>query len=376
MNFQNFEIVTNASVGSPPNIGNNVPLAVTVAAGGGASFGVAATGSQPFTYAWTTNGILALNGGRVSGADTATITIADLTTNDNNMQVIAWVTNNAGVTNSATIFGATPVTVTNPAVGLIYFEGFPFVGPLAGNYPLSSVGWTEAVPNQPNALFQVTAQTSTGAAFAYLGGAGTTVYYGTTATETNQAGLQFPNVDLASYSSLDFSVDLAPTFASSNVTASIAVQVGTNWFVSASPLPVPTASDSTAYATYTMAFNPAAANWKQLTVTSSGGLIGAPAANNLSGIMTGAGLVFVTVGSGGNFNFQNFAINGDGLGGINSGPFANGKVNLSWVGNPAVELQSATNITSNWQDMPGTYGLYSLSVSNTTPRQFFRLKSP
>lgn len=377
MNFQNFEITTNAFVGSPPNIGSDVPLAVTVASGGGASFGVAATGTPPFTYAWTTNGVLALNGGRVSGASTATITIADLTTNDNNMQIIAWVTNNVGVTNSATIYGPTPLTVTNPSVGLIYSEAFPFVSPLGGLSPLSSVGWTEAVPNQPNALSQVTAQTSQGFASASLGSAGTTVYYATHVSDTNQSGLPFPNVNLASYyPSLSFSVDIAPTFSSSNVTAYIAVQVGTNWFVSASPLPVPTASDSSTYATYTMAFDPTAANWKQISVTSSGGLIGAAATSNLSGTMTGAGLVFVTVGSGGKFNFENFVISGAGLGGINTSPLANGTINLSWVGNPAVELQSTTNLTSIWQDMPGTYGLYSLSVSNTVPQQFFRLKSP
>lgn len=376
MNFQNFEIVTNATI-SPPGIGTDVPLAVTVAAGGGASFGVSATGTQPFFYAWTTNGTLVQNGGRVSGANTPTLTIADLTTNDNNMSIVAFVTNSAGFDESDTTYGATTLTVTNPSVGLIYLEAFPFVGPVPVNYPLSSVGWAEAVPGQPNALFQVTALTSTGSAFAYLGSAGTTVYYTTTALDTNQAGLPFPNVDLASYPSLSFSADIAPTYSSSNVTAFIAVQLaGTNWFVNVNPLPVPTTSDSSTYATYTMAFDPTAANWKQLTVTTSGGIIGAAATSNLSGIMTGAGLVFITVGGGGNFNFANFQISGTGLGGINTGPLANGNINLTWVGNPAVELQSTTNLNSTWRDMPGTYGLYSLPVSATEPQQFFRLKSP
>lgn len=377
MNFQNFEIITNAAVGSPPSIGTEIPLPVTVAAGGGASFGVAATGSQPFTYAWTTNGVVAQNGGRVSGANTPTLTIADLTTNDNGMLIVAFVTNNAGFDESDTTYGATMLTVTNPSVGLIYAEAFPFVGPLSGNYPLSAIGWVEAVLNSPNALFQTTAGTSEGAAFAYYGSPATTVYYATTATDTNQSGLPFPNVKLASYPSLSFSADIAPTYSSSNVTVYIAVQLNdTNWFVSASPLPVPTASDSPAYSTYTMAFNAAAVNWNQLTVTSSGGIVGAPATNNLNGIMTGAGLVFVTIGSGGNFNFANFQISGTGLGGINTGPLLNGNLNLSWVGNPAVELQSTTNLTSTWQDMPGTYGLYSLPVSATGPQKFFRLKSP
>jgi hypothetical protein len=374
MNFQNFEILTNQFVGTAPSIGTAFPLSVGVASGGGASFGVSATGTQPFTYGWTTNGVPVQNGGRVSGATTATLTIANLNSNDNNMQIVAFVTNSAGFDESDSIYGATTLTVTNPPVGLIYSEQFPFVGPLVANYPISSVGWVEAVPSAPNALFQTTANTSEGAVFAYLGVPGTTVYYATTATDTNQAGLPFPNINLASYPSLNFSVDIAPSSSASNVTAFVAVQLnGTNWYVAASSLAVPTSVDSATYATYTMAFNPAAANWKNLTVTSSGGLVGSTAASNLSGVMTGAGLVFVTVGTGGNFNFDNYQITGTGLGGINVGPLTGGNINLSWVGNPAVNLQSTTNLIANWQDVPNTLGLYSLSVPVTGPQKFFRL---
>jgi Immunoglobulin I-set domain len=385
MNFQNFEIITNQAVGTPPSIGLNYPLAVTVAAGGGASFGVSAAGSPPFTYSWTTNGVFVSNGGRISGASTATLTISDLTANDNGLQIVAYVTNAAGGDNSASIFGATTLTVTNPSVGLVYSEGFPFVGPVAGNYPISSIGWVEAVPGTPNTLYQVgtpqTSAASQGAAFAYLGTPGTTVYYATTASDTNQSGLPFPNIDLAAYPNLSISAGIAPNSASStNVAAYVAVQLnGTNWYISTTPLLGPNVASNSVFSTYTMTFNPAAANWNNLTVTSSGGLIGSAAAGNLSGVMTGAGLAFVTVGSGGTFNFDYFQIADLGVvGGINAGPLTGGNLNLSWVGNPAVKLQSSTNLSSNlnWQDVPGTYGLYSLPVSATGPRQFFRLKTP
>jgi len=376
MNFQDFEIITNQAVGTPPSIGTDIPLAVGVASGGGASFGVSATGTQPFTYGWTTNGIPVHDGGRVSGSATPTLTIVDLNSGDNGMQIIAFVTNSAGVDESDNIYGATTLTVTNPPVGLLYSEQFPFVGPVPGNYPISSVGWVEAVPSAPNALFQTTALTSEGAVFAYLGTPGTVVYYATSATDTNQAGLPFPNIRLASYPSLNFSVDIAPSSSSSNVTAYLAVQLNNaNWYVAASPLPVPTTVDSATFTTYAIAFNPAAANWKNLTVTSSGGLVGATASSNLTGVMTGAGLVFVTVGTGGTFNFDNFLITGTGLGGINVGPLTGGNLNLSWVGNPAVNLQSSTNLSSSifWQDVPNTLGLYSLPVPATGPQKFFRL---
>jgi hypothetical protein len=380
MNFQDFEIITNAAVGQPPYIGDDTPNNATVASGGGASFGVALTsGSPPFTYGWTTNGVPVQNGGRVSGATTATLTIANLSAADNGMTVVAFVTNAAGSDESDSIFPAETLTVTNAQVGFIYSENFPFVGPVAGNYPISSVGWVEAVASAPNALYQVTADTSQGAVFAYLGSAATTVYYATTATDTNQSGLPFPNVNLAGYSSMNFAVDIAPAFDSSNVTAYVAVQLnGANWYVAASPLPVPTSVDSQTFSTYTMAFNPAAANWKNLTVNGSGGIIGSPATGNLKGIMTGAGLVFVTVGTGGTFNFVNFVITGNGIGGINAGPAAGGKANLTWVGNPVVQLQGNTNLnnSSSWQDVPNTHGLYSLPVTTTGPQKFFRLTSP
>jgi hypothetical protein len=382
MNFQDFEIVTNEFVGTPPSIGNNIPLDVGVASGGGASFGVSATGTQPFGYSWTTNSVLAQNGGRVSGATTPTLTIANLSSADNGMQIVAIVTNSAGSDQSDSIFSPATLTVTNPPVGLIYSEAFPFVGPVNGTYPISSVGWVEAVPNAPNALFPrhpPPPSSSDGAAFAYLGGPGTTVYYATTATDTNQSGLPFPNINLASYPALTFSVDIAPNFAASNVTACVAVQLNNaNWYVATTPLPVPTSVDNTNYATYTLAFNPAAANWENLTVTASGGVIGSAAASNLSGVMTGAGLVFVTIGTGGDFNFDNFQITDIGaVGGLNVGPQAGGNVNLSWVGNPAVKLQSSASLSApNWQDVPNTYGLYSLPVPVNGSRQFYRLKTP
>jgi hypothetical protein len=380
MNFQNFEIITNSALGQPPFIGNNTPNDAAVASGGGAGFGVALTsGTPPFTYGWTTNGVPVQNGGRVSGATSATLTIANLSAADNGMSIVAFVTNSAGHDESDSVFPAETLTVTNAQVGFIYSENFPFVGPVPGNYPISSVGWVEAVASAPNALYQVTANTSQGAVFAYLGTPATTVYYTTTATDTNQSGLPFPNINLAGYSSMNFAVDIAPAFAASNVTAYVAVQLnGGSWYVSASPLPVANSADSQTFTTYTMAFNPAAASWKNLTVTGSGGIIGSPASGSLKGIMTGAGLVFVTVGTGGTFNFANFVITGNGAGGINAGPAIGHTANLTWVGNPAVKVQSNTNLLNNssWQDVPNTYGLYSLPVTTTGKQQFYRLKSP
>jgi hypothetical protein len=90
--------------------------------------------------------------------------------------------------------------------------------------------------------------------------------------------------------------------------------------------------------------------------------------------MTGAGLVFVITGSGGDYNFDNFQINGSGLGKIDY-TVSGGNVILSWVGNPAVQLQSATTLANggNWANVSGTLGAYSATVSATGPAKFYRL---
>jgi hypothetical protein len=372
-NFDTFILTTNAVSVLPPTIGlSGSPYSQTVLAGGGVSFGVSATGQPPFTYGWTLNGVPLVNGGRVSGANSPTVTIANLTTADSG-PIIAYVTNSVGYDHSDA-YVSTTLTVNNPAVGLLYSETFPFVGPTVALYPVSSVGWVEAAPGTPNTLFQ-NGGGSDAAVSATNGIAGTTIFYATTATDTNQAGLPFPNIGLAYYPDLSFAVDIAPSFSSSNVTAYLAVQLnGANWYVTASALPVPTSSDSTTFTTYNTPFNAAAANWKNLTVTGSGAIIGAAASSNLHGVMSAAGLVFVYIGTGGDFDFDNFIITGSGLGGINVGKSSGGTNTLTWVGNPAINLMSTTDLGHpTWTDVPNTLGLYSFPVQLNGPQKFYRL---
>ena len=94
------------------------PQAQSVATGADATFTVQATGSGTLTYQWKKNGSALADGGRVSGATTAVLTIASVTTDDaGNYSVL--VTNSAGsVASSAaalTVVTATaPVIVTQP----------------------------------------------------------------------------------------------------------------------------------------------------------------------------------------------------------------------------------------------------------------------
>ena len=100
---------------------------------------------------------------------------------------------------------------------------------------------------------------------------------------------------------------------------------------------------------------------------------------DLSGTITGAGLVFTYIGTGGTFNFDNFQITGTGIGGITVGALSGNTIPLSWIGNPAVHLQGATNLNPPvifWSDVANTAGASTATVTNTAPKMFFRLVSP
>lgn len=389
-NWNSFEITTDQVLTTPPVIGDNgIPWSQTVYSGGGVSYEVATqSGTQPFTYSWTLNGQTLqdgklADGAMVSGSTTPILTLAGVTTaevggvNGGSADVVAFVHNSQGTdeSDSSSYFGpgSTTLIVNNPPLGFIYSETFPWLSPStsAGNEPVTEDGWAEAFYQTPNSLYN-NGGAGDGAVFVYNGAPITVAYYTGTSTDTNQSGLPFPNVDLAGFAgSLTFSAGIESF--SANVTAYWAVEVAGNWYVSASAIPVTGGSFTPPY---TLSFSPAAANWNNVTLTPSGALIGAPAAKDLSGVMTGAGLVFVIVGSGGDYNFDNFQITGSGIGNIVYGPQIGNTVDLSWVGNPAVNLQSATSLSpANWQDVPNTLGLYSTTVTTTGPQKFYRLIS-
>jgi hypothetical protein len=282
------------------------PLSQTVYAGAGVSFAGTATGSQPLTYYWLSNSLPVINGPGVSGANSNVLTI--LNVNSNSAGQYTLIASNSAGTDSSANYVTTVLTVNDLPTNLLYDESFPFVGPVVGNYPLSVVGWVTAAPDAPTRLFQVAA--GTGAFYNYETSAGTTAYYATTASDPGTSGLPFPSINIAASSGLTFSASIAPTTQPTNLTASTAVQInGTTWYVSATSLPLDTSVASATYSTVTQAFSPAAANWDNLTISGTGAVVGGPAAANLSGNITGAGLVFNFTGPG-SFNVNDFQITG------------------------------------------------------------------
>ena len=91
-----------------------------------------------------------------------------------------------------------------------YEETFPWPGP-SGSFPVSTVGWANAIPNNPNRLYQLSG--SDGAVYAYQANGDvpiTTAFYTTTALDSGATGMAFPSINPAAYSGLTFSMDIQP----------------------------------------------------------------------------------------------------------------------------------------------------------------------
>jgi hypothetical protein len=295
------------------------------------------------------------------------------------------IVSNSVSTDNSLNYAISTLAVNSVPPGLLYAEAFPYAGPTAAqNFPLSLVGWGNAIPDGSNRLYQTSG--GDGAGYAYEPGASTpvtTAFYTTTSLDTGVSGLPFPAINTVLQGGIVFSVDVAPSATPANVTEFFAVQMnGGGWVVSATPLPVSGVATNV-FATYTQAFDPAAANWKTLTVNGNNAVIGGTAPGNLAGTITGAGLVSTFTGTG-TINFDNFQITTttgvSAPGGIlvNS-VTGNGKyLNLSWIGSANIHLQSTTNLAppSAWQDVPNTTGQSTATVTNTVPKMFYRLIWP
>lgn len=256
---------------------------------------------------------------------------------------------------------------------VLYREIFSYPG-ISGDFPVNTVGWASDIPDNANRLYQNLG--GDGAVFAYEGSAATTAFY-TSSNLTLSAGAAFPIINPALYPGLALSVDIQPYQNPANVSARFAVQMnGGTWFVSASALLAPAVTGS--FATYSNAFNPAASQWDSLTVSGNGtgttATIGGLISSNLSGNITGAGLVFIHTGSGGTFNFDNFVISATNVANLAINSVSHETINISWPGALNVCLQSTTNLSSTgWSNNFLTTGQDSISVPIGLAGAFYRL---
>jgi arabinogalactan endo-1,4-beta-galactosidase len=258
---------------------------------------------------------------------------------------------------------------------LLYQETFPYPG-LSGNFSVSTVGWANDVLNNPGRLYQVSG--GDGAVVAFQNAARTSAFYTSTVLSA-ATGATFPSINPALYSGITFSADIEPYLTPANVTARFAVQMnGGSWFVSTNTLPVPGTVGP--FATYSNVFHPTASQWDSLSVsgngTGSSATIGPVVSSDLTGNITGAGLVFTHTGTGGTFNFDNFLITAANVGNLAVGSISNGMVSLSWPAALNVRLQNSTNLSAGaWNAFPVTAGQGSAMMPMNTTSTFFRLSA-
>jgi len=238
---------------------------------------------------------------------------------------------------------------------------------------LGTVGWTNYIPNDPERLYSWAG--TDGVVFAWEAAANvpvSTAFLTTTALDDGSKGMAFQTFNPADTPGLAFNVDVRPGYDPDNIEARFAVQMnGSNWFCENTPLPVPTV-EAASFATYTRNFNAAAANWNTLTLGTSNVTIGAIAPAPLSGLITGAGVVFRHFTDNGTHDFDNFQLTA-GVGrlyaSLNSGQFA-----LSWFGGSTIRLQRTTNLVSpQWTDVADTLGSNTASVAFAQTEEYYRL---
>ena len=204
-----------------------------------------------------------------------------------------------------------------PQPAYLYQEDF---GAAAGEgLTLAEVGWNQVLGSggyggiyvQANGVDVNTGQ-SLPASAAYFGGSspGTGVFYTTNGAGSGTDGdSAFTSIDPTLYSNLTFSVETQQSYQGANVSSYFAVQVGGAWYVSTNPMTAYV--ESTASVNFSLAslvYNPISSNWTNLTIGSSSVTLGQRASTNLSGPITGIGIVVKVASGGGSWDYSDLLI--------------------------------------------------------------------
>jgi len=292
------------------------PVSTTAPVGNSVSFTVSAVdvtgyqwqGGSPGSGVYTN----LLNAGQFAGVNTTNLTISSVTTN-NNMDIVVVVSNGHG-----SVTSAPPANLT--VAGIIYFESFNM--PTQPDQTVNHVGWMNDITGQANRIFTgnhgVTYPRC--AVYSYNNGAVAEAFYGTSTTITGGPypaspypvtnRMAFPGINLAVAQNVSFTV--AMNLNGTTPAGYICVQMNFGpWYVSTNAMQ----PSSATFVTNSTKFYPSASAWNQLTVSGTGSdsgnlvpVIGPVATNDLTGYITGIGLV--TLNHGVTLQFDNYTVLG------------------------------------------------------------------
>jgi arabinogalactan endo-1,4-beta-galactosidase len=204
-----------------------------------------------------------------------------------------------------------------PPISYLYQENFGATAETG--LTLAEVGWNQVLGSggyggiyaQPNAIDVSTGQ-SLPASAAYFGGSssGTGIFYTTNGAGSGTSGTSaFTSIDPTLYSNLTFSVETQESYQGGNVTSSFAVQVGGAWYVSTNKItPYVESQGGTNFLLTSLMYNPIASGWNQLTIGGSSVTVGSEASSNLSGPITGIGIVVKVASGGGSWDYSDLLI--------------------------------------------------------------------
>lgn len=204
---------------------------------------------------------------------------------------------------SAAALGLLALFATSTHAATIFAEDFG-VG-VGANTALSTVGWANDIIGTANTRLYA-AGGGNNAVFSYANATASEAFY----TTSSMSG-GFTAFAIDAFTGLTFSVDISSGFGAATANARFIVQVDNgSWYASTTFLGNPTA----AFTTKSLAFDPAAANWQTLTVSGTGAnnspaSIGSTAGADLSGTITGVGVLGVHAGNG-TVNFDNYLVTG------------------------------------------------------------------
>jgi len=243
-----------------------------------------------------------------------------------------------------------------PQPAYLYQEDF---GAAAGEgLTLAEVGWNQVLGSggyggtyvQDNGV-DVNTDQSLPASAAYFGGSspGTGVFYTTNGAGSGTDGdSAFTSIDPTLYSNLTFSVETQQSYQGANVSSYFAVQVGGAWYVSTNPMTAYVESAASAnFSPASLVYNPIASNWTNLTIGGSSVTLGQRASTNLSGPITGIGIVVKVASGGGSWDYSDLLIRATAPH-IVSQP-TNLSVALGGTTNLAVGATGAPTLVYQWQ---------------------------
>jgi arabinogalactan endo-1,4-beta-galactosidase len=228
----------------------------------------------------------------------------------------AVVTNAAGTNLGSDLIFATSALSTGQPSSL-YQEDFGAVAGNGASLTLAQVGWSQVLATGGSAgiYAQVgsvdinTGQPLPASAAFFYGNSGKGMFYTTNGAGRGTNGdSAFSTIDPTMYSNLTFSVETQYSTTGADVSSFFAVRAGTNWYVSTNPMTAfVEGGASPDFLQNSLIYNPAASGWKNLTVAKNSITIGSVATSNLSGSITGIGIVSTLTGAG-SWDYENLLI--------------------------------------------------------------------